>query len=674
MQLQFRNGIVEYQSLNDDPAFPNYLSRTGITGYTVNLLTANKNFVVTISQGLGEYLITWKNPVNNAWGPFNDTVNHYLYIDVHRVTGAVTFGSSLQPITFGSTFPSNPTDGQPFFLTSENMTYVWNNTAWIAKIRIYIAEVNATTLTPYGQGSTTGVVTSYASGPILYGSNGRPIIKSDKTFTTTEEPLMINDLPGNTIRLEYSIVQVEAMNNLGPFRIVKFTDFNKVDYANYADTGTKVIGLTTEPVTSGEFTTIVLSGKVTNLAWNWQTVNAALYIDANGALTEVDPAQTNPSFEAQSPIGRVIDSTSIIFTQGIDTSIFESDVLPQVDWLPNHVYGNRTGLTRYNGNYYVLLTNHTSGSTFDPQYWKPVFDTIAPWSEDTYYYSTGGFKSFIVHNGTLYQCIETHTSGSTFDSSKWDSVGGGGGSVTENWIDLITEGAGGTYTANVGDSILTDTTNGFITIRLPVAAEGDTVFVGQRKNADAPNFVIISGDGVNIAGQSEDLSLDVPFMSLKFVRRDNTYGWAVIPMGISNVVDNGSAAITTLIAANSTNIQSGSEVYPIVHALTEYSSLTLSQTRQYRLGSIENVMYDQTSLNSVLVVGILLPDAPVLGETHSLLPKYNDIIYPATPISVFVVTTDEPILNNTDGCLLLDANAPAWAVFDGTNWIITSTI
>lgn len=664
MQLPFRNGIVQYQATNNDPAFPTFLTRTGSGTYRINLVTSNRDFIASFSHGTAEYLMAWKTDVVNAWGPFNDGVSHYLYIDIHRVTGTVTFGSSLLPILYGSSFPTSPANDQHFYHTGDNQTYVWNNSAWIGKIRVFVGVVTSSTITMYQRGSTTGAIGSYPSGYIVYGFNNRPVIKPDKTFLTTEDEVLVNNVSGNAIKLEHSIVQAEAAANLGAYRVVKFTSFNQINYAGYSDTAAAVVGLTTEPLTTGELTNIIISGKVTNSDWNWPNVNAPLWIDANGVLTTTDPILANPTFIQQPPIARVIDTTSIVFNQMITANVGSSARFFVLEAEPESTLGedNDAAFDKVSRTLYTKSSGVWSIETKLGQY----FNNVVGVPENTVG-SDGEYA--ISDNQIIYQkqagvWVEIFTGG-----------GGGSGNVTMNWTDINGQVGGTTYAAQVGDYILTDPTNGNILINLPSAAvEDDVVFVGQKVNVSGVNTVTISGNGANIAGQAEDILLDVAFMAIQFVRRADPFGWAILPSGISNVVGEQPTNILTIIGPDSANIQPGTESLAIVSALPEYSSLTLSQIKQYAISNTENVMYDQRTLGVVDVLAIVLPTAPVQGQTHLLMPMFNIVdLSTMVPADIFVVTIDEPLYDNIDGCVLLDNHTPTWATFNAGSWYITTT-
>ena len=115
MFVSFRNGVVLYQYTGGNPNQPSFLSKTSGGTYYVSLLTNDKDFAASFSHNQAEYLKTFYNNVNNAWGPFNDVNTHYLYIDIDTLTAEVTYGSTLVAPMYGNSLPGAPTTDQNFF-------------------------------------------------------------------------------------------------------------------------------------------------------------------------------------------------------------------------------------------------------------------------------------------------------------------------------------------------------------------------------------------------------------------------------------------------------------------------------------------------------------------------------------------------------------------------------
>ena len=271
MFVQFRNGVVQYQ-YSPSPSQPTFLTRTTTgSGYNININTDEKDLVVTISQGPAEYLVRWNRNVATAW-TFDDALTHYLYVDIDRRTGAITFGSTLHPITYSNTYPSIPQMYQNFFYTVDGNTYEWSGSLWVPKTRVFVGQCSNSTLVGY-TGTMTNTNVPYRSGTIVYSDDGKPIIKGNKTFLTTEDNLLFNSVPGNNTTLENATLFVTAQVSLGAPRFVKLLNDGYIDYAQPSDVGNALIFLLTEPLNAGETTSIVVSGKIISSTWNWASAN-----------------------------------------------------------------------------------------------------------------------------------------------------------------------------------------------------------------------------------------------------------------------------------------------------------------------------------------------------------------------------------------------------------------
>lgn len=432
MFVQFRNGVVQYQ-YSPTPSQPTFLTRTTTgSGYNININTDEKDLIVTVSQGSAEYLLRWNRNVTAAWS-FDDALTHYLYVDIDRRTGVVTFGSTTLPITYSNTYPAIPQLRQNFFYTGDSNTYEWSGSLWVPKTRVFVGQCSNATLVPY-TGTQTDTHTPYKSGTIVYSDDGKPIIKNNKTFLTTEDNLLFNSVPGNNTTLENATLFATAQTSLGAPRFVKLINDGYIDYAQPSDVGNAIIFLLTEPLNAGETTSVVVSGKIISTTWNWASTNMSIWCGINGALVTADPSITNPSIDPKNPIAKTLDSITILM--------------------------------------------------------NPMLNS----------FSVGGSGS------------------------------GSGSSLT--WVDVVGVLGGATQNAVAFDGILADTTNGIVTINLPVGANaGDTIVVAQKVPLTT-NSIFIDPGTDNIMGINDVFEIDAPYVSVELVRRADPYGWVVIPRAV----------------------------------------------------------------------------------------------------------------------------------------------
>lgn len=303
MNVDFRNGVISAQT--------NYLSKSSGSTYTVSIATNVKDLILTASHGASEYLISFYSNITAAW-TFSGTDTHYLYVDVDNVTGQLTYGSSLAPITYGVNFPISPIVGETFFNNSTYQSYQWSGDSWVKRIRVFVGFVNNTGVTEYGTGNVTGSSVPYVSGSILYSGNGRGILKHDKTFLTATDRVLINEVPFGASTIEQSALSVKAADTLAANRFVKFNSQGYLTYANPVDVGVSLIFVLTEPLNIGEVTFLPVGGIINNPSWSWSFADLPIWVGENGVISEVDPTLTNPVLPNKQPIGRTISSTSII--------------------------------------------------------------------------------------------------------------------------------------------------------------------------------------------------------------------------------------------------------------------------------------------------------------------------------------------------------------------------
>lgn len=308
MITTFRNGIVSYQAIGNTPTF---ITKTNTSTYFATLVTSSKDFAITMAHGVAEYLVTFYNSETNAWGPFTGTDTNYLYIEVDTLTGQVSFGSSIVPITYGTVYPLTPVSGECFFDTNSMKTFMWTGASWVNKIRVYVGEVSSSTVVGY-TGTVTGSLVPYTTGPIIYSSGGRAVLKHDKTFFTFSEKFFINNIPFGTSSLEQSAVAVRANNNLAANRFVKINSMGTVDYAQPVDVGVNIIFMLTEPLNIGEVTYLPVGGVVNNSSWSWTSIGADIYVGENGVLSLTDPILTNNSLPSKPPIAKTLSISSIL--------------------------------------------------------------------------------------------------------------------------------------------------------------------------------------------------------------------------------------------------------------------------------------------------------------------------------------------------------------------------
>ena len=323
MRVDFQQGIITYPTSSNQQVFLYY------NGGYVSLQTDAGRVDITFAHGTENYLFTESTNTINAWGPLTPSTNYWLYWDINLLTGNRTFGyTTLQPL-FGSTQPSSPAIGQHWFDTTNKIMQVYQTNGWATFVRVFAAKVNSSTFTALGSGysnlpfagtqvgltSPSGILT----GRILVDDTGTPISRRNGELFTTEDDFFINGSPVNTIRLESDIVNGAALEPIGRFQVVMYTNFGKINVANYNAIQTTVIAMSMEDLLTGEVGELCVQGVITNPTWNWLTVGAPLWVDDYGLLTSVDLGLTDSTNHpiTKVPIARVLTQNSIYFDQGM---------------------------------------------------------------------------------------------------------------------------------------------------------------------------------------------------------------------------------------------------------------------------------------------------------------------------------------------------------------------
>jgi hypothetical protein len=321
MRIDFQQGIITYPSSNNQQVF---LSKNG--SY-VSLQTDNGRTDITFAHKTENYLYTESTNSPNAWGPLSPSTNYWLYWDINPRTAVRTFGfTTLAPIVN----PIEPTGitNQHWFNTSINQMYVYQTGGWREVIRVFAAKVNNSTFTGMGnllsntpfagsQANLTSIGT--LAGRIIVDNTGTPIRRSNGLFFTTEDDFFINGSPVNTIKLEASIVNATALENVAKYQVVKYTQFGGIHVAGYNDIQTTIIAMSLEDLIVNQVGTLCIQGVITNPNWNFVTVGAPLWVNDIGELTESNAHLVTPVTHTVSmvPIARVMSPTSIFFNQGL---------------------------------------------------------------------------------------------------------------------------------------------------------------------------------------------------------------------------------------------------------------------------------------------------------------------------------------------------------------------
>jgi hypothetical protein len=325
MRVPFRQGIIRYPYSD---VLQQFLQ---VNDPYINLTAVNGPTEVTIAHGNANYLHIENADVDNAWGPFTDSTDQWLYWDINLLTGARTFGITLVEPVFNATEPASPVADLHWFDTTNNVMKNYQSGSFTEVARVFAAKfdgvVTFTSLSaglpnlPFA-GSQVGLTnSSNLSGRIIFDDSGKAIIRATGELFTTEDQFFASGSRVNSIRLESNSHTAIASTQLAAFDIVKYVTGGRILPAGYDDTGSTVLGIITEDIAANGVGNVVIQGVVKNTSWNWTTAGASLWVNgpSDGTLTEIDPnvADSVTYSTKHVPVARVLSSTEIIFEQGL---------------------------------------------------------------------------------------------------------------------------------------------------------------------------------------------------------------------------------------------------------------------------------------------------------------------------------------------------------------------
>lgn len=326
MIIDFRQGIANYPSTGPLATNQQFLTAGG---GNVSLQASYGSTNVAFAHGVENYLYTEASTVTNAWSGIPANTNAWLYWDIDLRTAVRTFGFTIVPPIVSANQPGSPVEDQHWFNLSTTTMMLFHAGVWRAVVRVFAAKVNNSTFTPLGTnnyapfaGTQVGLVAAgTAAGRIIIDNVGQPIRRTNSLFFTSEDDFFIQGSPISTVRLESSIFIGTALESIGKYQVVKFSEFGEINLATYNDTQQATIAMCMQSLVYNQTGSLCVQGCITNPSWNWPTVGAPLWISGTvpGTLTPTDPHLADPvSFPVgYPPVARVITQTSVIFDQGL---------------------------------------------------------------------------------------------------------------------------------------------------------------------------------------------------------------------------------------------------------------------------------------------------------------------------------------------------------------------
>lgn len=317
MRIYFRHGLYRAErSLTGTPV----LTNSGQPGLVARV--SNSPIVWSIAHYEKNYTVSEYNTVVFATpSQLAESAESWLYVDLNTATGHKTYGITRVAPSYGPTQPTSPVDDQHWFDTVNMVTKVYSAATlrWSDRVRIVFGHWDGLTFNPMAFGSAVNIVSTVgvASGSVIYDAAGKVLKDSRSRFLTTEDKMFSDSAATHEFSLESNITRAIADENLPAFHVVKWTDFDKVQLADYDDTSNVAVALTLNSATKGNPIELCIQGKIINDAWDWPTVNTALWINENGEFSAIDPFDISTRAARRVPVARVLDRNTIFFDQGL---------------------------------------------------------------------------------------------------------------------------------------------------------------------------------------------------------------------------------------------------------------------------------------------------------------------------------------------------------------------
>lgn len=304
MKIPFRQGLVNFARSGDNQS--QFLKVNTSRSY-VDLISNKVSVTVAFAHGKSNYVLAEPSDVQAAWGPVGG-VKQWLYWDINNLTGKRSFGmTNIEPVT-APTAPTIRPVGLHWFDSTNTTMKVWQGSSWLPVIRVFAGTYDGSALVPNTYGTQVNIRQSVAAGRIIFDGAGKPVRKAAGDFFTTEDNFLVNGEVSSTVNLEQGSFIGVANEPLPAYSVVKFTDVGKLSLATYDDIDNVALAMQTIATNTNDTGSVVFGGVVTNPFWNWQKINAPLWVYTHGEVSDTEPVNNK-----KPPIGRVLSPTSILF-------------------------------------------------------------------------------------------------------------------------------------------------------------------------------------------------------------------------------------------------------------------------------------------------------------------------------------------------------------------------
>lgn len=301
MLLNFRQGIQQKNPTN----------MLQLSGNSINLASTGNSPLISFAHRDKEYLFRESENVTSAWS-FTPGQTVWLYWDIDVNTGERSFGTTEIEPQYGTSLPSSPSEGLHFFLTGQKAMFVWENSSWTNKIRVFAGKVeNGVTLTEESVGSQVGLNEKILSGYLLFDENGPLKVKKssrDFYFVTSETTLITQDNPLNEYKLEFNAIRAMTAAPIPEAHGVSWVDRGEIIMSSNTTPELPCVGICKKAVGPNELTSFVTDGYFESNSFSFDSseFGKPVWIGTNGQLTVVPPKK----YSIQK-VGTVINENTI---------------------------------------------------------------------------------------------------------------------------------------------------------------------------------------------------------------------------------------------------------------------------------------------------------------------------------------------------------------------------
>jgi len=296
MKVSFKNGIVQIPT-------EKFLVKNG---NNIGINCKDGPLVLTFSDGNRDYLYFITETIKNAWTlKFNKLKDSYLYIDINKKTGNISYGyTTLKPASSNG-LPNTAETGQHIFDYKNKKLWAKNPSikSWQHVLRVFLGVFRKDSiLISNVVGSNFNLTFANNSGEILYFENA-PVTNINGQFITTET--LVTDGVMNYEKISSPLTRFKAAQDIPQFYCVSKRD-NDYDYLTIATDGKNCIGLARHSGKTDNFIIHVDRGELYNEKWNWkESPGTPLYVGKYGEVS------TTPYKYVIQEIGFIIDNKTI---------------------------------------------------------------------------------------------------------------------------------------------------------------------------------------------------------------------------------------------------------------------------------------------------------------------------------------------------------------------------